>query len=121
MLLFKTFFYLLHIEKYKTPVPKKPPENNNSNLHWWVLITRWSYSVSDTQDYIEYIIEKHKTLLIPLHIYINRTNNRLMFKTKGEYKQDLPTPKNIKILGSTKDFIDKTNNGENLPSFEVTV
>lgn len=44
-----------------------------------------------------------------------------MFKIKGEYKQDLPTPKNIKILGSTKDFIDKTNNGENLPSFEVTV
>ena len=44
-----------------------------------------------------------------------------MFKIKGEYKQDPPTPKNIKILGSTKDFIDKTNNGENLPSFEVTV
>ena len=72
MLLFKTFFYLLHIEKYKTPVPKKPPENNSSNLHWWVLITRWSYSVSDTQDYIEYIIEKHKTLTTNPSSYLHQ-------------------------------------------------
>ena len=33
-----------------------------------------SHSVSDTQNYIEYIIKKHKTLSDnpPIHIYINR-------------------------------------------------
>ena len=43
-----------------------------------------SYSVSYVQDYIEFIIEKHETLttIPPIHIYINRTNNRLVFKTK---------------------------------------
>ena len=37
-----------------------------------------SYSVSDIQDYIEYIIKKHETLtrIPPIHVYINRINNR---------------------------------------------
>ena len=41
-----------------------------------------SCSVSDTQDYIEYIIKKHETLttILPIHVYINRINNRLVFK-----------------------------------------
>ena len=34
-----------------------------------------SYSVSNIQDYIEYIIKKHGTLTIsPIHVYINRIN-----------------------------------------------
>ena len=43
-----------------------------------------SCSVSDTQDYIEYIIKKHETLttILPIHVYINRINNRLVFKRK---------------------------------------
>ena len=34
-----------------------------------------SYSVSNIQDYIEFIIKKHETLTIipPIHVYINRT------------------------------------------------
>ena len=41
-----------------------------------------SYSVLDTQDYIQYIITELKTLKIipPIHIYINRINTRLLFK-----------------------------------------
>ena len=37
-----------------------------------------SYSVSDIQDYIEYIIKKNETLPTnpPIHIYINRINNK---------------------------------------------
>ena len=33
-----------------------------------------SYSVSDIQDYIEYIVNKHETLtkITPIHVYINR-------------------------------------------------
>ena len=39
------------------------------------------YSLSEIQEYIEYIIKKHKTLTaIPrIHVYINRINNRLVF------------------------------------------
>ena len=37
-----------------------------------------SYSVSDIQDYIEYIIKKHEklTTITLIHVYINRINNR---------------------------------------------
>ena len=43
-----------------------------------------SYSVSDIQDYIDYIIKKHDTLSTnpPTHIYIIRINNRPVFKIK---------------------------------------
>ena len=47
-----------------------------------------SYSVSDIKDYI---IKKHETLTtIPsIHVYINITNNTLVFKIKDEYKLEL--------------------------------
>ena len=40
-----------------------------------------SYSISDIQDYIEFIIKKHEKLTAthPIHVYINRINNRLVF------------------------------------------
>ena len=43
-----------------------------------------SYSVSDIQDYTEYIIKKHETITaIPaIHVYINRINKRLVFEIK---------------------------------------
>ena len=45
-----------------------------------------SHSLSDIQDYIEYIIKKHEILATvpPIHVYINRINNRLVFKIKDE-------------------------------------
>ena len=45
-----------------------------------------SYSVWDIQDNIEFIIKMHETLtaIPPIRIYINRTNNRLVFKIKDE-------------------------------------
>ena len=80
-----------------------------------------SYSVSDIQDYIEYIIKKHETLtaIPPIHVYINRINNRLVFKIKDGYKLELQTPETMKLFGSTKKLIDKTKNGEKVPSLEV--
>ena len=63
-----------------------------------------SYSVSDIQDYIEYIIKKHETLttLPPIHVYINRINNRLVFKIKDGYKLELQMPETMKLFSSTK-------------------
>ena len=80
-----------------------------------------SYSVSDIQDYIEYIIRKHETLtkIPPIHVYINRINNRLVFKIKEGYKVELQTPETMKLFGSTKKVTDKTKNGEKVTSLEV--
>ena len=63
-----------------------------------------SYSVSDIQYYIKYIIKKHKTLttIPPIHVYINRMNNRLVFKIKNGYKPELQTPETTKLFGSAK-------------------
>ena len=46
---------------------------------------------SDIQDYIEYIDKNHKTLttIPPVHVYINRINNRLVLKMKYGYKLEL--------------------------------
>ena len=66
------------------------------------------------------IIKKHETLTItPIHIYINRINNKLVFKIKDGYKLDLQTPETIKFFGSTKNLLYKTKTGENVPSLKV--
>ena len=64
-----------------------------------------SYSVSDIQECIEFIIKEHETLTTvpPVHVYINRINNRLVvFKIKDGYKLELQTPETMKLCSSTK-------------------
>ena len=80
-----------------------------------------SYLVPDIQDCIEYIIKKHETLtpIPPIRVYINRINNRLMFKIKDGYKLELQTPETMNFFPSTKNLIDKIKNGENMPNLEV--
>ena len=45
-------------------------------------------SVADIQDYIKFIIRKHETFIAipPIHVYVNRINNRLVFKIKETMK-----------------------------------
>ena len=42
------------------------------------------YSISDIQDFIEFIIKKHETLtaIPPIYVSIDWNNNRLVFKIK---------------------------------------
>ena len=63
-----------------------------------------SYSASDIQDYIEFIIKKHEklTTIPPVYVYVNRINDRLVFKIKDGYKLELQNPKTKKLFGSTK-------------------
>ena len=42
-----------------------------------------------------------------------------MFETKDGHRLESKMPETIKLFGSTKQLIDKTKNGENVPSFEV--
>ena len=60
--------------------------------------------MSNIQDCIEYIIKKHETLteIPPIHVYINRINNRLVFKIKDGKKIQLQTSKTMKLFGRTK-------------------
>ena len=53
-------------------------------------------------------------------IYVNKTENRIMFKIKTGYCLQLLMPKTMKLLQSTKSKITKDENGENLPHLEIT-
>ena len=63
-----------------------------------------SYSVSDIQDYIKYLIKKYKTLTTcpPYHVFMNPINNRSVFKRKDRYKLELKAPETMKLFYSTK-------------------
>ena len=62
-----------------------------------------SYSVSDIQDYFEYIIKKHDTVTgnSPIRIYENKIENRIIFKIKTGYYFELLTPETMKLFRST--------------------
>ena len=75
-----------------------------------------SYSVSDIQDYFEYILKKYETVMI----YINKIENRITLKIKTGYYLELLTPEMRKLLGSTKSNIIKDENGENELHIEMT-
>ena len=42
------------------------------------------------------------TAIPPIHVCINRINNRSLFKIKDGYKLELQTPETMKLFGSTK-------------------
>ena len=50
-----------------------------------------SYSVSDIQDYLEYILKKHgeNTDKPSIQIYVNKLENRITFKIKDGYSLEL--------------------------------
>ena len=80
-----------------------------------------SYSISDIQDYFEYILKKHSESVDnpSIRMYINRIENRIAFKIKNEYCLELLTPGTMKLLGSTESKITKDKNGENVPHLEI--
>ena len=64
-----------------------------------------SYSVSDIQDYFEYILKKHgeNTDKPSVQIYVNKIENtRVTFKIKNGYSLELLTHETMKLLGSTE-------------------
>ena len=81
-----------------------------------------SYSVSDIQDYFEYILKKHgENIDNPsVKIYVNKIENRITFKIKNGYSLELLTSETMKLFGSTENKITKDKNGENVPHLEIT-
>ena len=80
-----------------------------------------SYSISDIQDYFEYILKKHsKSVDNPsIKIYVNKIENRITFEIRSGYYLEILTPETMKLLGSTESKITKNKNGENVPHLEV--
>ena len=81
-----------------------------------------SYSVSDIQDYFEYILKKHgEDIDKPsVQIYVNKIENRVTFKIKDGYSLELLTPETMKLLGTTGNKIIKDKNGQNVSHLEIT-
>ena len=64
-----------------------------------------SYSISDIQDYFEYILKKHgekinKDNKPSVKMYINKIENRITFKIKNGYSLEHLTKETMKLLGS---------------------
>ena len=81
-----------------------------------------SYSVSDIQDYFEYILKKHgENIDNPsVKIYVNKIENRITFRMKTGCSLELLTSETMKLLGSTENEITKDKNSENVPHLEIT-
>ena len=60
-----------------------------------------SYSISDIQDYFEYISKKHSENIDnpSIRIYVNKIENRITFKIKNGYYLELLAPETMKLLG----------------------
>ena len=81
------------------------------------------YSISDIQNYFEYITKKKHNGNIDntsVRIYINKIENRITFKIKTGYYLELLTLETMKLLGSTENKIAKDKNGENVPHLRIT-
>ena len=81
-----------------------------------------SYSLTDIQDYFEYILKKHRANVdnLSIHIYVNKIENRITFKIKNGYSLELLTKETMKLLKSTESKITKDKSVENVPHLEIT-
>ena len=72
------------MKKYKATVQKQYTQNNSPNVNDEFESLSDSYSVSDIQHYIEYIIKrtKHHPLIL-IFIFKSKDLIRLVFKMKG--------------------------------------
>ena len=91
--------YLLRLERYKTTVHER---TINLKLQVQRGMISFNYQMIG---YIEYIIKTMRYYQLidpPIHIQINRINNRLVFIKEDGYKLELKTPETMKLFGSTK-------------------
>ena len=84
-------------------------KSSHNNNKFKISVPTWSeefelsdasYSVSDIQDYFEYILKKRSESVDnpSIRIYVNKIENRMTFKIKNGYYLDLLTPETMKLL-----------------------
>ena len=122
----KKSIVLVNLSIYYTWKNIKSEYNNNK---FKISASAWSetfdlpdgsYTIDDIQDYFEFIIKKHETLTDnpSIKIYSNKIKNRIVFKIKTGYKFEILIPETMKLLGSTKNVVDRDKNTENVPKLE---
>ena len=108
---------LSNLSIYYTQINIKKPYNKNKSK---ISAPTWndefelpdgSYSISDIQDYFEYILKKHEENIDNPFIktYVNEIKNRITFKIKTRYYLKLLTPERMKLIGSTENKMTKKN------------
>ena len=118
---------LLNLSIYYTSKNIKSSYKNNK---FKISAPTWSnkfelpdgpYSISDIQNYCEFILKKHSENVDNPSIkrYVNKIENRVTFKIKNGYYLELLTPETMKLLGSTESKITKDKNGENVPRLGI--
>ena len=114
-MLYQTLAFIIHgkIYKFKTLAPTWNEEFE---------LPDESYSVSDIQDYFKCILKKHEAVtdISSIMIYVNKIENRVMFKIETGYYFELLMPETMKFLGITKSKTNKDKNGENVPHLGIT-
>ena len=101
------------MEKYKNNKFKTSAPTQNEEFE----LPNGSYSVSDIQDYFEYILKKEEKAVNPsIRTYINKIKNRITFR----YHLELLTPQTMTLLRSAKIMITKNRNGEHLSNLKFT-
>ena len=110
-------------EKHK----KKSYRNNNFKISTptWndeFELPNGSYSVSDTQDYLEYISKKHgeNTDNPSIRIHANKIENRITSKIKTGFYLERLKLETIKLLESTENKITKDKNDVGGPYLGIT-
>ena len=106
---------LSNLSIYHTWKNKKRSYNNNkfkTSAPTWnhkSELPNGSYSISDIQDYFEYILKNHgEDIDKPsVQIRVNKIEKRVTFKIKNGYSLELLTPETMKLLRSTKNKIIK--------------
>ena len=53
-----------------------------------------------------------------MQTYTNKIKNRIIFKIETGYKLELLSPDTMKLLESTKKYVDQDKNGEDVPKLE---
>ena len=89
----------------------------HNSLHSILIINRSSRSHSV---YKKHFNNRKRDGIARVVIYVNKIENRIMFKIKTRYYLELFTPETMKLLGSTKSKITKNQSGKDVPHLEIT-
>ena len=81
-----------------------------------------SYVITDIQDYFKYILKNHNENVDnpSIRVYVNKIENRIIFKIKNGHYLELLISETTKLLLSTEIKLTKYKNGENVPHLEIT-
>ena len=119
---YQILVFITHVKNIKSSCNNNKFKKSTPTLNDKFEIPDDSYSISNIQDYFEYILKKHgENIDKPsVQMYVNKIENRVTFKIKDGYSLEHWISETMKLLGSNKNQTTKDRNGENVPQLEIT-